>query len=146
MQGRGTECWLRKLGRRSSSTGLGQCISILTHQDNEVLSSLSWDKGMRFWRWFFSILASWASLGKVKNRSPWEPTWWFSGAEARNSSRSAKLAVSEGSLCIHCYADELLPGEEQLLWTSPTTARKSGFLALDGYSSILYCFKSFIFF
>lgn len=147
MQGRGTECCYRKWERSSSPAGLGQSTAILTRQDNKVLSSPSWDKGMRFWRWFFlSVLAPSASLGKAKNRNLWELTWcWFSGAESLTSSRSSKLAVSKGSPRIRGRADKLLPGEEQLLWTSPTTARKSGFLALDRYSLILYCFKSFIY-
>lgn len=42
-----------------------------------------------------------------------------------------------------CHAHVFLSREEQLLWTSPTTTKKSGILALDRYSSILYCFKTY---
>lgn len=104
MQGRGTQNWFRQLERGLQFAALGQGTSILTHQDNRISRNLSWDKGMKILEMAsLSHLASLASIGKVRNKSPWQLTWcWLSGAEALTSTRSAKWPESEESLSIHC--------------------------------------------
>lgn len=78
----------------------------------------------------------------MESKRPWQLTWCCLSGAALTSTRSAKLPGSEGSLCIEHHAQDFLSREEQLLWTSPTTTSKSGILALDNFSSILYCSKA----